>query len=484
MNVSRIDRTGSKAAQPGLPPDVAAYLAEAKVLFDRIHPLWRTAGNVWRTACAFDSLLDYFVVSGADSAPYGQDALAALDPTQKGNWWDDFGWIGIAALRAAELGFAAQHRIDFLKIAINAWCYMVGPRWSTRPDQTAIYPYTDPPGWAQFAGTHPVNRGAPNCWVDIGQTWPGAPPLIQAQLRPRYSPGGIWNSPITFDAHPTPVPEYDGSGGVLNPIQNTVTNGVFALLSLRLCLAAQNPAFTAYFTDAGVDVQACNQAWQDQIAWWQLWMLKTPDPWQSLLLTSQSGSRAGALVRERVSSFHAVDNVVYWDSSYDRSMTWSGDQGLLIGALREAQSMYRASPPPVTGVYPQLIQGMFANAFLPRTYGSVAGEFPLPWLQVGASDPYSAVPPGYDYGDYQTGVAVFMRYLLQAHQADPALLAPYTPTILANATALVSPGFGRPLQPGQCDAFTPYGSDNADLMSAYVNRLSVLTLAIALSPGE
>jgi hypothetical protein len=104
-------------------------------------------------------------------------------------------------------------------------------------------------------------------------------------------------------------------------------------------------------------------------------------------------------------------------------------------------------------------------------------------LEVGATDPYQASPPGSDYGDYQTGVGAYLRYLLQAYQAEPALLTAYKPTIIATANALVSPGFGAASPAGQCDAFTPQdnGNGNADLMSAYVNRLAVLTLAIAMS---
>lgn len=479
------DTQGGLATQQGVAADKAAYLAEATALFKQILPLWDSAGNVWRTACAFDSLLDYFVVSGTDSAPYAADALNALDPTKKGNWWDDFGWIGIAALRAAELGFAANHRYEFLKIAINSWCYMYGAGWSTASGPQGIYPYLDPPGWASFASTHNSNTGAPNCWAYINQTWPTVTPEMQAKLRPRYSPGGIWNSPFTSTEHPIPVSAYDGTGGVLNPIQNTVTNAVYALLSLRLSQAAKRPDFAPYFSGVKFNLAACNQAWENQIAWWQLWMLKTPDPLQSLLLTGQQGSQGGSLVRERVSSFHAVNNEIYWDSSYNKGMTWSGDQGLLIGALREANAIYKASPPPVCGLYPDLIKGTFANYFRPRTYGSVSGSFPLPWLEVGATNPYNATPPGSDYGDYQTGVGAYMRYLLQAYRAEPTLLTAYKPAIIATADALVNPNFGSPSPAGACDAFTPQdngnGNGNADLMSAYVNRLAVLTLAIAIS---
>lgn len=476
------------ATQQGVSADKAAYLAEADTLFQKIAPLWNSADNVWRTACAFDSLLDYFAASGIDTAPYADDAFNALDPTKKGNWWDDFGWIGIAALRAAESGFAANHRYEFLKIAINSWCYMHGPGWSTVAGPPRAYPYLDSPGWASFAANHNNNTGAPNCWANIDYTWPTVPPDMKAMLRPRYVPGGIWNSPFTSDDHPRPSYDYVGGGDVLNPIQNTVTNAVYALLSMRLLQAAKRPDFAPYFSKANINLAECNWAWENQIAWWQLWMLKTPEPEQSLLLTEGQGSLGGSLVRERVSTFAAVSNHNYWDSSYNKNMTWSGDQGLLIGALREAKAIYKASPPQVCSLYPDIIKGTFANYFRTRSYDSISGSFPLPWLELGAADPYGAAPPGNDYGDYQTGVGAYMRYLLQAYQAEPSLLTAYEPVITAMADVLVKLGEKSPSPPsvsprGACDAFTPQdnGNGNADLMSAYVNRLAVLTLAIAMS---
>lgn len=481
MNDERND-SGHAHAEPTAAAANPAYRAEAQRLFlKEILPRWTAADNVWRSACALDSILDYFLVSGADSAPYGDDALAALDPTKLGNWWDDFGWIGIAALRAAELGFAAAHRTDFLKIAINAWSYMHGPGWSLSPHQRAIYPFTDVPGWAQFAREHTSNSGAPNVWDRIDQTWPNPPPATKAQLRPRYSPGGVWNAPISAGSAPTPVPAYSASADYLSPVQNTVTNGVYTVLGLRLYLATQNPNFASVFRDAGFNAQACLQAWQNQIQWYGQWMLG-PQPADQSLLLKPSAPTGGLLVRERVSTFHPVGTQLYWDAAYRKPLSWMGDQGLLIGALREAQGMHLVPKPAVVDLYPNLIHGAFANAFRPRTYGQVNGSFPLPWLDLDVPNPFWASSPGNDDGDYQTGVGVLMRYLLQAYRADASLLTPYRSMILGTANALVQPGFGvpPPSQSGSCDAFTPAGGSNADLMTAYVNRLSVLTLAIAM----
>ena len=115
------------------------FKQEAVRLFDReIHDRWKESDNVWRNAWAMDTLLDYFAAQKIDPAGYGITALNALNPTKKGNWWDDFGWIGLASLRAAEQTNYPEYRDHFLKIAINAWAYMYGPGWSK--SNRAIYP--------------------------------------------------------------------------------------------------------------------------------------------------------------------------------------------------------------------------------------------------------------------------------------------------------------------------------------------------------
>ena len=462
---------------------VQTYRDKARQLFEQeIYPRWISAENVWRTAWAMDTILDYFAASGVDSRPYGVAAIGALDPTQAGNWWDDFGWIGIAALRAAEQGFAPQRRDDFLKIAINAWAYMYGPGWSLQPG-AAIYPFRELPGWGPFADGHPNNIGAPNVGKRIGQTRPNPSPPPNAWMMPRRTPGGAWNSPITANDYPDPVPSRQSQWwrSYLNPVQNTVTNGLYALLSLRLHRASRNPAFASVFRASALNASACASAWSEQIVWFDQWMVGTPQADQSLLMALP----AGALVRERVSTFQPVgpNAQLYWDAMYRSTLAWTGDQGLLLGALREAQGAWPGGvTPKVLGLYPGLIEGVFKNAYQPRNYGAVSGDFPMPWLDTASASPYDAPSPGNDDGDYQTGVGVFMRYLLQAWRANPMPLQAYRAQILANADAIVEPGFGEQANPGgACDAFTPRWGSVADTMTAYVNRLSVLVLAIAMA---
>jgi|GEM_PF-3267341 hypothetical protein len=481
-----------KPQERAIAGNVEAYVREAQRLFETgIRERWidasigpRNVRNVWRTAWAMDTILDYFTVCRVDGAPLGDAALNALDP-MTGNWWDDFGWIGIAALRAVEQDMAPQHRDAFLKIAINAWAYMHGPGWSKV--STKVFPFQEDelPGWKEFADCHGNNIGAPNVWAQIGQTWSQASAEQIAKRKPRHSPGGAWNSFYTEGSHATLLPAYSGWGNYLNPVQNSVTNGLYAILTLRIYRASLYLGYRHVFDASTLDLTTCLQAWKDQIAWLGNWMVGMPSE-ESLLIDQEWG----ALVRERVSTFAAWQDVNYWDYAYRKDLVWTGDQGLFLGALREGRSFFLSpsmpAPPAVLDRYAAILKGTFNKVFARRRYGAdgnVEGSFPLPWLDMGAPDRYNAASPGSDNGDYQTGVGVYMRYLLQAYIADPSVMSEaQLQTILAMADQMIKPGFGTWAQPaGDCDAFVPYSGGDLDQLTADINRLSVLLLAITIS---
>ena len=460
------------------------YKKKAQSLFnDNILGLWKTSDNVWRNGCAMDTILDYFTVCEVDPSPHADTALNSLNPMKKGNWWDDFGWIGLAALRAAELNPWPNYRDRFLKIAINSWAYMWGPGWSD--SNTDIYPFTgdDLPGWEKFKESHTTNRGAPNVWNDIEKTWNDKThPLTQDEKmkrRARYD-GGIWNSPIENSIQPELTSDYKGDGAYVNPIQNTVTNAVFTLLSLRSYLASQNPVFSNVFTASRVNTDVCLVAWKLQIEWFEQWIVKTTAADESMMFELDTG----CLIRERASTFHEWNGKAYWDGSYRKEWIWTGDQGLLIGLLRESEAS-ELTKLDMFYLYPQIIEGVFAYGYQPRTYNNktITGNFLLPWIVVGSRAPNTEGALAGDANDYQTGTHVFMRYLLQAFKAHPSLLKRHKDAILNSANNIIKDGFGTDPDPqGSCDSYTPYTwEDAATQMSAYVNRLSVLLLAIELS---
>jgi hypothetical protein len=456
--------------------DAVSLKDAATQLFNQeVHKRWAGAQNVWRTAWALDTILDYLRVCGVDGSAMGDDALHALNPTYKGNWWDDFGWIGIAALRAAEQQAFPKQGTAFLKIAINAWAYMHGEGWSR--SSKAVYPFQDDalPGWSAFAKNHSTNFGAPRVWERIRKTWIGVTDEQVDQCEPRFSPGGIWNSPYTDDSQPHLSPEYGGWDAYLNPIQNTVTNGVYTVLSLRIYQAWKSGIHAEVFAESTLDPDACLSAWAQQIHWFNQWVFNAPAE-QSLLYNLSNGG----VIRERVSTFHTHAGKFYWDAAYRKDLAWTGDQGLLMGALREGSAAGYLNPrPPVLGEYLKILTGTYSFGLAQRTYGHVKGISLLPWMIIG----YNGIPGSFPQGDdpdYQTGVGVFMRYLLQLYQAEPRQLQPFVANITASAKQLATLPLGAPDPAGPCDAFTPSG-DDVDQLTAYINRLSVLVMGIALS---
>ena len=81
----------------------------------------------------------------------------------------------------------------------------------------------------------------------------------------------------------------------MNPIQNTVTNAVFTILSLRLYQASQNQLFKNVFAESDLDAGACLQAWKDQISWFEQWIVNTTAADESMKFALDSS----CLIRER-----------------------------------------------------------------------------------------------------------------------------------------------------------------------------------------
>src|SRR6185436_840675 len=165
--------------------------------------IWKTFPNLWRVAWALDTVNDYFAlfpnevtqkVNGSPRSLY-EDIYRRFLTATGGNWWDDYGWGGIMALRAAESGlYPAAAQEEFVKIAINSYCYMYGPGWRTdgAPTQNWFYvPYLWASGWFRllFLRNRGRNIGAPNVYANAPDPVVHTP---KANLKPKF-PGGIWN---------------------------------------------------------------------------------------------------------------------------------------------------------------------------------------------------------------------------------------------------------------------------------------------------
>jgi hypothetical protein len=152
----------------------------------------------WQAGTTFDALLDYVLYRQNPDNIKKANELADLGLTSFKNgdqdwiWWDDFGWWGIAFLKAYQL---CGKNPKYLEAAEKAWTKMDAGR---------------------------------RVWKDIVKNgWQSD----FAVREPRYL-GGVWNKGAS-SSKDWPKPEGYGSDR-FKGIQNAVTNGLYLVLSLRL----------------------------------------------------------------------------------------------------------------------------------------------------------------------------------------------------------------------------------------------------------
>jgi predicted alpha-1,6-mannanase (GH76 family) len=194
------------------------YSNSARQCFQDLHKAWQGYDVFWKRGNAFDTLLDY--IGHHDDAPITAEAMSkeGLDffngASKLGMWWDDFGWWGIAFMNAYKL-LGAQGG-EYLTAAVSCWEEMHKGTlvWEEVEKSPFRSQYTD--RQPRFLG------GVWNVGMDRTGVWPG----------------------------PTDCNAFVG-------IQNTVTNGLFLVLSLRLA-ATEND--TKYL-QAAMKVYGWLQQW-------------------------------------------------------------------------------------------------------------------------------------------------------------------------------------------------------------------------------
>jgi hypothetical protein len=508
--------TMTEQTAAGVTPQVESYKKLLRHIFDEnligasSQGQWSTAlnggaarnpdknQNIWRSAWAFDTLIDYLNtmkrIDPAYEPPtmFGQSFLDfslahALNPLS-GNWWDDFGWMGIACLRAAEEldGITDEQRATLLQNGVNSWAYMYGNGWKkgSKPMPWGNFEVPYPNVWGK---PHPENIGAPNVYAYAAdKKTPGG----YDKFMPRFSQGGIWNSDFNGGL-PQQSPNYNPVGGVLSPIQNTVTNGVYTILALRAYQALSNPAYKHIFTNTDLDINVVRTAWNDQLTWWYSWFREVSAE-QSMMINMPN---AQSLVRERPSTFVVnkgkPDQFFPYDTSFFRGLAWTGDQGLLMGVLKEAQATYTRNglqPPAWLDAYANILRGVNGWLFpYGDGKGMLAGQL-RPWIELGIPDAFRRFANG-DDPDYQTGPAVFLRYALQLQDSDPNLVGVLKDKIFTAANRLCDPSFPAPSGQVQyvCDGMifqqTNDSPDRVEFnkLTPWINRLALLILAIRLA---
>jgi hypothetical protein len=503
--------TTSTAATPvSVQPQTALYGDTLRSIFEKQligtngSGLWCQAlqnGNIWRSSWAFDTLLDCLSTMNdlqpGYQPPKCTDGLSFMDfslenglNASSGDWWDDFGWFGIACLRAAESGRVTdeQKRL-LLRKAVNAWAYMFGNGWDgSNPLNFGQFSVPYPDAWDKDGIRN--NQGAPNVYK-YATSYRVPNPATYLPFAPFFQTGGIWNSTLTgTDPKTRQHDRYNPDQSYLSPLQNTVTNAVYALLSLRIFNAITNPAYARYFSDNPVNTTVVYMSWMNQLTWFRNWLFDPLNQFDNidrkLLMPLDQFS---ALVRERVSSF--ANNK--WDAAYYKGLAWTGDQGLLIGLLRESEEKVRNSAIPGDfrwlSSYSLLLNGMREQLYSEQDVPTLGVQL-RPWIQYSDATGEATFPdfPEGDDADYQTGIAVFYRYLLQLQAKDATLAAPFRDQVFATANAICASDFPAPADDVyySCEGMVRQIPDSADrqtynFLTPWVNRIALLCMAIRLS---
>lgn len=252
-----------------------------------------TCTNYWQAGNVFDTVTDFMQValknnlltseqvSTAMSAVYSKYDLQSYSyGGNSGDWYDDFGWWGIASAKA----FDSEYNSVFGSLA---------PGFKTIAQSC----------WNIMTNGKPLkDKGAPNVWANCDQT-------KFAAVAP-YFDGGVWQYDINDTKYNPLTPSVK-----LGPYQVTVVNGLYFVLSLRL-------------RNAGVPV---GNAVQNMYRFLTSWCFDVGIKNGKSMLYYGSG---GALVLERVPVYKSggAVNPHDWEQAHT---AWCGDQGLIIGAMTD-----------------------------------------------------------------------------------------------------------------------------------------------------
>ncbi len=462
---------------------------EAQILFENHikNNITSFGTNIWRTTWALDTLVNYFTIVDSSSAQETITTLlnGGLLNAMNGDWWDDYGWNGIASLRLVEkLDLNSTDKSTLVKNAINCWCYMNGPGWKTSTETHFNVPFPEVLNWQELisnnaSGNPSKNLGAPNVY----SYWEKSKPNNWKDLEPRFSPGGIWNTTSVPQHMPTPKKQACGAKGQLAGIQNTVTNTIFTVLSLRVYQLSQDSNYSQLFTDNDISSNAIYTAWENQMKWLDNWFQPDENASPGLINYLQTATPlSSVLIRERVPRMSNG----YWGAGFCRTLSWLGDQGLLLGALREGWELWKASGNSsnsfdLIGSYNLFINGVTDVLWSKNGYNNPASPVLRPWVQYDSNTgvaSFNDFPEG-DNLDYETGIAVFNNYLLQAIESGTAI--PETlKSNTKNLSDMIGKGFFSSSFYTICDGLIPRNEGGANGMTPWINQLSVICLALQL----
>lgn len=420
--------------------NIEGYKGAAILTFAMLKPAYGWASNFWRLGHSFDTIIDYFAaVDKTDSLVFAEYALDRFRKTN-GHWYDDYGWWGLAALRASQhADLFGQHTGDFKEIALKCWNFMHAGQVSDMKVDCC-----------KDENVH--MSGAPNVWAN-GQK----DKKHFGDLEPLF-PDGVWNCDWKWSENKDEDPCYcvpiyeegrywarDALGG----FQNTVTNALYLALASRIYTIVKSSQTSAIYEYVFLDKWFKNS---DSL------LIDVSERDDELKL-------ARAVARERVPSYK--NGHTPW--GYKPEMAWAGDQGALLSSLIDYMALVKEEETlqEIQELCKQLILG--TKAYLMDEQTGLLRD----WWNPQDSD---NAPPGGDADDYRTGSGVFWRFLVHVCKRDAKLKAlikadDYQDFIAKNADAACSyiPGEELPFD---------------ETVIVMTNKLATLVAAIELlDPG-
>jgi len=423
--------------------------------------------NFWQIGCAFDTILDYFltlkearVLSDPDRALLADLLPLAVHGYQYGiaamsaAWYDDWCWWGIAASKAFDPDYEALFGTDygdrFRSAALDLWGLVEDGDFERMagsiPDEAwakaaeMYFGQSFPQTTVQFSKVllserSTFHKGTRKAWelIERGATPAGSDRQKAdhshfttqsgaAWAVPRFR-GGCWQ----YDLSTAPFPWQDGPDWA-NPNPHDQTLGVFQVtlmsglyLSFVCSLMAAARRKTAENKSGGAwdrleTFDAYREKADDVVRFLADW-LEAPVP-DSLAQYWP----VGVLVHERTPTYARLSDGSYPPvQGYLENAFWGGDQGLIMGALKQYAGLAAADArggavPPRVGTLPmELLKGVFYN--MPATNLPPGENLP------GAVGPYrdpSHGPISGDSNDYGSGSGIFWRYVMRCCRLDPA----------------------------------------------------------------
>jgi hypothetical protein len=421
--------------------------------------------NFWQVGCVFDTILDYFLTLKESSGlnPGDQTLMAqllaqAVTGYQYGivglsaAWYDDWSWWGIAASKAFDpdyeeifgdqLGFFQSAAMDLWglvdegdfpavadSIPANVWANSALQCGTTQFSSSMLSARSDlhtgtRNAWAliqrgaQGLGTYRQNADYAHFTTQTPDQW----------AAPRFS-GGCWQYDLsTWAFYCNDGPDWtdpDPATQTLGVFQVTLMSGLYLSFCCGLIAAAERKAAENKSGGAWDRLQSADtyrQSAGEVVGFLTSW-LELPQP-DSLATAFPQG----LLVHERTPTYAELDGSYPPLQGYYPNAYWAGDQGLIMGALKQYEQLAgAASPANLDSYVASLLTGVFYN--MPSSQWSPPNAVG-PYLDLSGTSPISGDP-----NDYESGSGIFWRYVMRCCRLDPAFAAQArnSPTIVAMA---------------------------------------------------